>query len=94
MINREAHVLSKSSSSIIASSAEFDNNFKLPESEFHTIFRKFRELKSEINTFLKRIDLGCSTHVILKVIQRGDLLMIKRSLKQKFLMTLENRSLN
>ena len=58
MNNKEAFVLLKSSSSIRASSAEFVSNFQLPESEFHTIFRKFRELKSDRDTFLKRNDLA------------------------------------
>ena len=58
MNNKEAYVLLKSSSSIRASSAEFVSNFQLPESEFHTIFRKFRELKSDRDTFLKRNDLA------------------------------------
>ena len=58
MNNKESYVLLKSSSSIRASSTEFDTNFQLPESEFHTIFRKFRELKSDRDTFLKRNDLA------------------------------------
>ena len=58
MNSKEAFELLSSQPSIRASSNEFIRSFQIPECEFHTFRRKFGQLKSDRDNFLKLKDLA------------------------------------
>ena len=58
MNNRDAYDLLRSKPSMRAATDEILNTFQQPESEFNIICRKFRELKSSRESFVKKNDIG------------------------------------
>ena len=58
MNNKEAFELLSSQPSIRASSNEFIRSFEIPECEFHAFRRKFGQLKSDRDNFLKLKELA------------------------------------
>ena len=58
MENKEALDFLYTKSSIRAATEEFISEFNLPQCEFHTIRRKFGELKSDKDFFVKKNDLA------------------------------------
>ena len=69
MNNKEAFILLNSKPSIRAASEQFLNIFQQPNSEFHFISRKFRDLNSRRENYVKKCNLSTWEDLMLSILR-------------------------